>query len=566
MSELKLLDEKVVQSPDADKERYRSAGLWGTATLSQEFTATAQRFPERVALIVGEDSLTYAELDDRSTILAAGLNRVGLRPGETVLLQVNNTLSSVVAWYGLFKAGLVPICTLALHRRHEISAIAQQTQPALHLVDAQNPNFDLVTFALDMQKELPSVRHVLTIEGASTSAQDVDSITGGLDLDRARELVASIQAEIDPDSVSVLQLSGGTTGVPKVIPRLHAEYWYNARAYAERLGWDEEARVAYIGPVAHNAGIICGVHGPHAVGAAASLGPPALPPVIPMMAQHEVSDIVLGPFAYAVAIDPELAKATHLRRVVFSGKKVPAEHFEALTNLNIWAGQLFGMGEGLCVVTKLDDSAAVRSVSIGSPISEYDEVRILQPGFEDEVPAGEVGELCARGPYTIRGYFDSPEHNERAFTSDGFYRSGDLASVQIIDGHPNLLVEGRIKDLINRGGEKINAEEVEFLLVSHPSIDEAALVAMPDDRLGERACAFVFSAKGERPTIHDIREYLDSLGVAKYKWPERIEWVEEMPRASQVGKLDKKRLSAIAQHLTPEPVKKSARLTNIGHK
>lgn len=566
MSELTLLDNKVVQYPDADKERYRSAGLWGTATLSQEFTAIAQRFPDCVALIVGDDSLTYAELDDRSTVLAAGLNRLGLRPGETVLLQVNNTLSSVVSWYGVLKAGLVPICTLALHRRHEISAIAEQTQPALHLVDAQNPNFDLVTFALEMQKELPSVRHVLTIEGAGISAPDIDSIADGVDLAQARNLVTSIQADIDPDSVSVLQLSGGTTGVPKVIPRLHAEYWYNARAYAERLGWDEEARVAYIGPVSHNAGIICGVHGPHAVGAAAILGPPALPPVIPMMERHEVSDIVLGPFAYAVAVDPELSRAKHLRRVVFSGKKVPAEHFDALTRLNVWAGQLFGMGEGLCVVTKLDDPAAVRSVSIGSPISPHDEVRILQPGYEDEVPTGEVGELCARGPYTIRGYFDAPEHNARAFTSDGFYRSGDLASVRIIEGKPNLLVEGRIKDLINRGGEKINAEEVEFLLVSHPSIDEAALVAMPDERLGERACAFVFSSKGERPSIQDIRDYFDSLGVAKYKWPERIEWVEEMPRASQVGKLDKKRLSAIAQHLTPEPVHKSASLTNTGQK
>jgi 2,3-dihydroxybenzoate-AMP ligase len=223
------------------------------------------------------------------------------------------------------------------------------------------------------------------------------------------------------------------------------------------------------------------------------------------------------------------------------------------------------MGEGLCTTTRLGDSPAVRLVSVGSPLSEYDEIRILQPDSEEEVPAGEVGELCARGPYTIRGYFDAAERNKQAFTGDGFYRSGDLASLQIIDGQPNVVLEGRIKDLINRGGEKINAEEVESLLTSHPAIDEAALVAMPDDRLGERACAFVHSAAGQRPTIHDIRDYLDSLGVAKYKWPERIEWVDDMPRASQLGKLDKKRLRVIAQDLSPEPVPKSAPVSNTRH-
>jgi 2,3-dihydroxybenzoate-AMP ligase len=565
MSEQNLLDTKVVQFPDADRQRYRDVGLWGTKTISQEFTATASRFPGRTAITVGEQSLTYAELDQQSTVLAAGLNALGLRPGETVLLQVNNTLHSVVSWYGLLKAGLVPICTLAAHRRHEISAIAQQTQPALHLVDAQNPNFDLVTFALEMQSTLPSIRHVLTIEGSNSPVPDVDSLSSVIDVDEARELVAAIQAGIDPDSVAVLQLSGGTTGVPKVIPRLHAEYWYNARAYADRLGWDDDARVGYFGPVSHNAGIVCGVHGPHTVGAEAILGPPALSHIIPMMVEHEVTDTVLGQFAYAIAVDPDLAHAKHLRRVIFSGKKVPREHFDALTNLNIWAGQLFGMGEGLCTTTRLGDSPAVRLVSVGSPLSEYDEIRILQPDSEEEVPAGEVGELCARGPYTIRGYFDAAERNKQAFTGDGFYRSGDLASLQIIDGQPNVVLEGRIKDLINRGGEKINAEEVESLLTSHPAIDEAALVAMPDDRLGERACAFVHSAAGQRPTIHDIRDYLDSLGVAKYKWPERIEWVDDMPRASQLGKLDKKRLRVIAQDLSPEPVPKSAPVSNTRH-
>lgn len=547
-------NDKLIAYPADVAQEYLAAGIWAERTLGDAFRAIAQQQAERDALVCGSVRLTYRELDELTDLRAAGFHHLGLLPGGAVLLQLNNTADTVITWYALIKAGLVPVCTLPLHRRHEISEIGRQTSPVAHIVDADSPGFDLVAFAVEQSDAATSSRMVIAA-GSTVPAGVVDMRTIGNDLEAAtaRAVVEEIQRGLGPQDIAVFQLSGGTTGVPKVIPRLHAEYWYNAEEYARVLGWTHEDRVAYIGPVVHNAGVICGVHGPHSVGAAAILGVPVMEEVFELLEVECATDIVLGPFAYDAALDERLARATPLKRVLFSGKKVPRQHFDALEARGVWAGQLFGMGEGLCMITPPDAPAEARATSVGVPISEWDEVRILDPGSEDEMPPGTVGELCARGPYTLRGYYDAPEHNARAFTSDGFYRSGDLAMETVIDGERCFTVEGRIKDLINRGGEKINAEEIELLLVSHPDIIEAALVAMPDDRLGERACAFVVGSRGVTRSISEMRDYFDSLGVAKYKWPERIVWLDEMPRASQVGKIDKRTLRAQAASLTPEP-------------
>jgi len=543
----------LVPFPEDVATRYLANGSWSRHSLAESFRRAAQAWPGRTALICDGTEWTYAELDARADRRAAGFNALGLAPGSAVLLQVNNTAEAVVTWYALLKAGLVPVCTLSIHRRHELAEIGRQTAPVAHVVDADNPRFDLVQLALDMAAEAAGERLVLTeggrqVEGTTPLAH-VDT---QVPVEQARTIVDAIQQSLRPVDVAVFQLSGGTTGIPKVIPRLHAEYWFNASEYARRLGWTETARVAYIGPVVHNAGIICGLHAPHSVGATAILGRPDLELVHDLLGAAGATDIVLGPFAYDVAIDPRLAAAPGLRRVLFSGKKVPLSHFAALRDRGIWSGQLFGMGEGLCLVTPLDAPEIARMTTVGTPLANEDEVRILEPGGEAQLGTDVIGELCARGPYTLRGYFNAPEHNVRAFTSDGFYRTGDLAAARVIDGVTYYTMEGRIKDMINRGGEKISAAEVELLLVSHPGVSEAALVAMPDQRLGERACAFLVPT-GVEVSLQDIRAHLESLGVAKYKWPERLVWLDSLPRRSAVGKIDKETLRNRAQTLSPEP-------------
>ena len=285
------------------------------------------------------------------------------------------------------------------------------------------------------------------------------------------------------------------------------------------------------------------MHGAHSVGGCLVLGVPDLDASLPMLAAEGITHVLLGQAHYAALAAPGFAAAARsLKEVVLSGTKVPPPVFDELERRGLWSGQLFGMGEGLLATTRPGAPRRARATTVGTPISPLDEVRVLAPGTEDDLPDGQIGELCCRGPYTLRGYFDAPEHNARAFTSDGFYRTGDLASIQAIEGGRFLSIEGRIKDLINRGGEKVNAEEVELLLLRHPRVEAAAVVAMPDPRLGERTCAYLVVG-GEPLTIAEVQRHFAELQVAKFKWPERLEHLPALPRTN-VEKVDKKSLKA----------------------
>lgn len=535
---------KLPAYPAEAVRRYRAAGLWGDQTIAEQFHDVATAHPARPAVVSAEGRLDFAELDAATDLIGAGLHSRGLEPGDPILFQVNNGLPAILAWYGALKAGLVPVATLAQHRMHEISQIAARTGAVAHVVDATPGDaFDLVAFADQRRARSDTVREILTVGAPDTRLGSVrlEGLGSDLGAARARTVVESIQRDIDPDDVAVFQLSGGTTGVPKVIPRRHAEYWYNAIAYAERLGWDHTCRVAHLIPIIHNAGIICGVHGPHSVGACLVLGVPDAARSLPMLVEERVTDLVVGHGHFqSVGYDGMPALAASLRRAILSGTKIPPRLFDHIEGLGVWVGQLFGMAEGMLAVTEPAESRESRLATVGTPVSPLDEFRILEPETENPVPEGGTGELCCRGPYTLPGYLDAAAHNAVAFTSDGFYRTGDLASVQVFDGGRRICIDGRIKDLINRGGEKVNAEEIELLLLKHPAIEQAAVVAMPDPRLGERACAYLVTG-GAPLRMAEVQQHLNALGVAKFKWPERLEWLDDLPR-STVHKIDKKEL------------------------
>ncbi|NKQ58484.1 AMP-binding protein [Amycolatopsis sp. K13G38] len=535
---------RLVAYPEDAVRRYREAGLWGTCTIADELHAVAGAHSERDAVVALDGRLTFRELDERSDLLAAGLAGLGLVPGDPVLFQVTNRLGAILAWYGVLKAGLIPVCTLAAHRGHEIGEISRRVGAVAHLVEAGTRGFDLVNFALEQQRDHPTLRQVLVLGGTGTTAGvAIESLGADLDPRAARRTVEEIQRGIGPDDVAVFQLSGGTTGVPKVIPRLHAEYWYNAAEYARSWGWSAESRVAHLIPIIHNAGIVCAVHGPHSVGGCLVLGTADPDVSLPLLAREGATHVLLGHGHFRTVDLPAFEAATAaVNQIVLSGTKVPPALFDELERRGLWSGQLFGMGEGLFLTTRPGAPREARAETVGTPLSALDEVRVLAPGTETEVPDGEVGELCCRGPYTLRGYFDADKHNATAFTSDGFYRTGDLAAIREIDGGRYVTIEGRIKDVINRGGEKINAEEVESLLLRHPRITGAAVVAMPDPRLGERGCAYLV-VQGKPLTLGDVQEHFAALQVAKFKWPERVELLSEIPR-TLVGKMDKKRLHA----------------------
>lgn len=201
--------------------------------------------------------------------------------------------------------------------------------------------------------------------------------------------------------------------------------------------------------------------------------------------------------------------------------------------------QVFGMAEGLVNYTRIGDDRETVLTTQGRPISPDDEIRVLDPENGQPVPDGQPGALAVRGPYTFRGYYRSPEHNTQAFDAEGFYHSGDLV-VRRADGY--LRVVGRIKDQINRGGEKIAAEEVEALLLRHPAIRQVALIALPDAAMGERSVAFIVASEVLKPTA--LRRHLSGLGLASYKLPDQFRSLDALP-LTPIGKTDKRRLRAL---------------------
>lgn len=554
-------DDRIVPYPAGLAEQYRVAGLWAGRTIAQELRTSADRYATRTALVCSDTQLTYAELDQQTDKIAVGLRDAGLRLGERVLLQLTNQSWTVLAWYGLLKAGLVPVATLAQHRRHEILSIAAQCEPAAHLIEPAFPSQDLRGLAADVAANVPSVRLCITAgpDQADNAATADKKASGTLsvpevlltallrqDLDPAvaRKIVDDIQDGISPESLAVLQLSGGTTSVPKLIPRLHSEYWYNSREWASAMGLNAEGCALHMLPMVHNAGIVCALHAAHAVGAAFATCTPHREPLAAVARRYRLTHMLLTrPIAQLIASNTELQNV--LRQfdvIVWADRAVPAEITEKYDSGGCRVVQMFGMGEGMCMITPLDGPPDIRHHTQGTPISTCDEVRILEPGTETPVEVGERGELCTRGPYTIRGYYRAPERNAEAFTSDGFYRTGDVVTEVRHGGRSYYRLEDRLKDLINRGGEKINAEEVEELLVRHPAVERAAVVGMPDRRLGERCCAFVVARPGQQaPDLEALKAFLDDLGVAKFKWPERVEALPELP-LTNIHKVNKAKL------------------------
>jgi len=364
----------LVRYVPEDVARYRDHGVWGELTISEEFHRSALRFPDDLAVITPENRLTYRELDELSDRLALGLLDLGLTPGDRVLFQVTNRWETVAAWYGVLKAGLIPVATLAAHRAHEISDTARRSGAVAHLVEAGTANFDLVSFAQEQAAATPALRFLLTISaGSDAPGRRIEDLWAAGDAGAARSAVEAVQEAILPDDVAVFQLSGGTTGVPKIIPRLQAEYWYNARRYAEALRFGPTTKNSHAGPVIHNAGIVCAVHGPHSGGGATVLPGPDVRARIPFLVEEGITDILIGRVNFVLVTEDAFQPVLkNLRGVIFSGGKVPAAAFAHLEELGVPSGQLFGMGEGLFTVSDFDAPARARGTTIGRPISELD--------------------------------------------------------------------------------------------------------------------------------------------------------------------------------------------------
>jgi len=533
--------EGVVPYPPEFAARYRERGYWEDRSIADHFREAFARFADRVAIIDGERVVTYAELDAASDRLALNLLDLGLEPLDRVVVQLPNVLEFVYLYFALQKIGCIPIAALASHRYHEVSQFVALSGAVACVAPERLGDFDFAQLIQRLRGESPTLRHGILLGPPRDGFVSLSEL-----IERpSRRLPDELRAiAIDPTDPAVFQLSGGTTGVPKLIPRTHNDYIYNSKTAAQVTGVGPDSVLLLVLPIAHNLALACpGLQGYLLNGARIVLSTSTrAADVFRLVERHRVTHVKVVPALLIRWInDPQITQfdLSSLRVIQSGGQRLQPETRIRTKELipSVFVQENFGMAEGVLMFVRPDDPEDVRLETVGRPICPDDEVRLVDDE-DNEVPFGEVGEFCCRGPYTLRGYYGVPEYNARAFTSDGFYRSGDL-----MRQHPsgNYMVEGRKKDLINRGGEKISAEEIENLILAHPAVQNVACVAMPDPVLGERMCACVVLRPGQQLAFEELVGFLAEQEIARHKLPERLEVLDELP-VSTFGKVSKKTL------------------------
>ncbi len=528
--------------PKNFEEAYRKAGYWSDEPLTQMIEDQVEKNGHAIAIIDGQRQITYTQLDQMANTLAIYLDQQGINRFDTALVQLPNCLEFYVTYFALLKLGVASVNALFSHQKLEIKAYVKQIQPSLLIMSPEHPLFENQDFLAELLESQTSLHAVLSLNdcGYAVSMQDIlyapdNKVIKNITFDQATAA----------DQVAFFQLSGGSTGTPKLIPRTHNDYLYSVRKSVEICGLDQDTRYLCALPIQHNFPMSSpGALGVFYAGACLIIAQSPEPlHCFELISLHQVNMTALVPPAVALwleAAPAHQAKLKSLKLLQVGGASFAESQARRVPQvLGCQLQQVFGMAEGLVNYTRLDED--LNYTTQGRPMSEADEVRVVNNALQ-QVPIGQTGQLMTRGPYTFRGYFNSPEYNQTAFDADGFYCSGDLVQQ---DELGNIKVVGRLKDQINRGGEKIAAEEVEVLLLKHEAITHAALVAIPDAYLGEKSCAFlVLKNKELKPII--IRKHLLSLGIANYKLPDRFEFLPIMPLTS-VGKIDKKQLRAQAQ-------------------
>lgn len=530
--------------PPEFAERYRQAGYWKDETIGEMLRARAMETPHQLAVVAGDNRWTYRELDAHADAIAAGLLAIGLKAGERAILHLPNQAEFLSVAFGMFRAGIIPVFALPAHRETEIVHFAEASEAVAYVAPVRHEGFDFRSLANELVRQQPQVRNVIMVDGPDDvhTAERPDFIT----LDQLKSLGSdhTPPAPTSASSVAFLQLSGGSTGLSKLIPRTHDDYLYSVRRSAEicRLN----TSTVYLGalPVAHNFPMSSpGWLGVVYAGGTVVLSPsPAPAHVFPLIERERVNITAVVPPVALVWLEAA-PNTTHdlssLDVLQVGGAKLPLEVARRIQPvLGTHLQQVFGMAEGLVNYTRLDDPDHVVVSTQGRPMCADDEVRIVDD-FDNPVPDGTAGHLQTRGPYTIRAYHNAPEANERAFTSDGFYRTGDIV-VRRSDGY--LVVEGRATDQINRGGEKISPDEVEDHLLAHPQVHDAAVIAVPDAYLGEKSCAVVVPRD---PALRAaaIRGWIRTRGLAAYKIPDQVVFVSAFPTTG-VGKVSRRQLRA----------------------
>ena len=502
---------------------YLERGWWSPAdTLSQWLVRAAGETPDAPAIIDGGRTMTYGALADRVAAVAGGLKALGLGAGDVVAVQLPNRTEYLIAYLATSAIGGVMTTLYVPYRTAEMEALLAHSRARAFIGLSEIGDFRPARTALDLRDRIASLEHVIVLGDAPEGACRFTALAGAAPHDLADGPVAT-----DP---FLLLYTSGTSARPKGVPLAYQGILGNARLGTPEHGITASDRILSAAPFGHLYGLYS-FHLALSAGAVTVLLPTFTPPDLARTLSDEgVTVLFAAPAHVTACLGAGLLNAdalSRLRLAILSGSAVApaiARRLQArMPHGHIT--QLWGMTETQAgLYTRPGDPIETVAGSAGRP-GPGTEVRVVDPD-DIALPAGEEGELQIRGPLLFPGYFDNPEANRDAFSTDGWFRTGDLA---VVTAEGNVAITGRCKDVINRGGVKYNPRDIEDLLAAHPDIDMAAIVPVPDPVLGERACCCITIVGSAAPTLKAVCAYLDEHGIAKIRWPERLEVLDAMP-------------------------------------
>ena len=514
---------------------YRQQGLWGDASLADYWQQTARAMPDKIAVVDNHGaSYTYSALDHAASCLANWMLAKGIESGDRIAFQLPGWCEFTVIYLACLKIGAVSVPLLPSWREAELVWVLNKCQAKMFFAPTLFKQTRPVDLILPLQNQLPQLQQIVGVDklAPATSSLSLSQII-------ADNTPLTTAITTHGDELAAVLFTSGTEGLPKGVMLTHNNILASERAYCARLNLTWQDVFMMPAPLGHATGFLHGVTAPFLIGARSVLLDIFTPDACLALLEQQRCTCMLGatPFVYDLlnVLEKQPADLSALRFFLCGGTTIPKKVARECQQLGIKLLSVYGSTESSPhAVVNLDDPLP-RFMHTDGYAAAGVEIKVVDDARKT-LPPGCEGEEASRGPNVFMGYFDEPELTARALDEEGWYYSGDLCRM---DEAGYIKITGRKKDIIVRGGENISSREVEDILLQHPKIHDACVVAMPDERLGERSCAYVvLKAPHHSLSLEEVVAFFSRKRVAKYKYPEHIVVIEKLPRTAS-GKIQK---------------------------
>ncbi|MDQ9354956.1 medium-chain fatty-acid--CoA ligase [Escherichia coli] len=514
---------------------YRQQGLWGDASLADYWQQTARAMPDKIAVVDNHGaSYTYSALDHAASCLANWMLAKGIESGDRIAFQLPGWCEFTVIYLACLKIGAVSVPLLPSWREAELVWVLNKCQAKMFFAPTLFKQTRPVDLILPLQNQLPQLQQIVGVDklAPATSSLSLSQII-------ADNTPLTTAITTHGDELAAVLFTSGTEGLPKGVMLTHNNILASERAYCARLNLTWQDVFMMPAPLGHATGFLHGVTAPFLIGARSVLLDIFTPDACLALLEQQRCTCMLGatPFVYDLlnVLEKQPADLSALRFFLCGGTTIPKKVARECQQLGIKLLSVYGSTESSPhAVVDLDDPLS-RFMHTDGYAAAGVEIKVVDDARKT-LPPGCEGEEASRGPNVFMGYFDEPELTARALDEEGWYYSGDLCRM---DEAGYIKITGRKKDIIVRGGENISSREVEDILLQHPKIHDACVVAMPDERLGERSCAYVvLKAPHHSLSLEEVVAFFSRKRVAKYKYPEHIVVIEKLPRTAS-GKIQK---------------------------